>query len=213
MAAGLHLLGSTGAAAVSVRGVCRCAQLTERYFYESFAGRRELVVAVLDQVVGEARDVLRAVAASGPASREALMAESVAAVTDFVLADPRRGRVMFVETLADPDLARRNAELADETSAVIADVMRLGGVAPADDADSAQLRVQALAILGAATLLYQTLLDGRLVLGRDAFVAHVSHVLARLADDRHDPEAVSRSAPGAVIGTAGRSGGTARTRR
>ena len=34
---GLDLLGSRGSAAVSVRSVCRTAQLTDRYFYESFA--------------------------------------------------------------------------------------------------------------------------------------------------------------------------------
>ena len=41
-------MGTEGAAAATMRATCREAALTERYFYESFANRDELLVAVLD---------------------------------------------------------------------------------------------------------------------------------------------------------------------
>ncbi|MFI7664736.1 TetR family transcriptional regulator [Nocardia sp. NPDC049526] len=47
--AGADLLGQVGAAGTSMRGVCRRAALSERYFYESFAGLDELMIAVLDE--------------------------------------------------------------------------------------------------------------------------------------------------------------------
>jgi AcrR family transcriptional regulator len=53
VAAGLEVFGTTGYAAASVRQICREAGLTERYFYESFQGREELLRAVYDQLIEE----------------------------------------------------------------------------------------------------------------------------------------------------------------
>ena len=51
---GLELLGTPGST-LSVRAACRSAQLTERYFYESFPDRDALVLAVYQQVADEVR--------------------------------------------------------------------------------------------------------------------------------------------------------------
>ena len=55
---GLDLLGGEATGAVSVRAACRGAQLTERYFYESFEDRDALVLAVYEEVADEARSAL-----------------------------------------------------------------------------------------------------------------------------------------------------------
>ena len=44
--AGTELLGTEGAAGVTVRAACRATKLSERYFYESFDGRDALLRAV-----------------------------------------------------------------------------------------------------------------------------------------------------------------------
>jgi AcrR family transcriptional regulator len=41
--AALDLIGEAGAAAVTMRAVCRRAGLTDRYFYESFSDRDDLL--------------------------------------------------------------------------------------------------------------------------------------------------------------------------
>lgn len=46
---GRSLLGDGGAVAVTMRAVVRAAQLSPRYFYESFASREELLFAVHDR--------------------------------------------------------------------------------------------------------------------------------------------------------------------
>ncbi|MFF3288708.1 TetR family transcriptional regulator [Streptomyces sp. NPDC003023] len=51
--AGLEVFGTVGYAAASVRQLCREAGLTERYFYESFQGREELLRAVYDRLIEE----------------------------------------------------------------------------------------------------------------------------------------------------------------
>ncbi|MCW2985532.1 MAG: transcriptional regulator, TetR family, partial [Conexibacter sp.] len=48
--AGVELLGTEGAAGVTVRAACRATKLSERYFYESFDGRDALLRAVHAQV-------------------------------------------------------------------------------------------------------------------------------------------------------------------
>lgn len=51
--AGLDLLGAGDVGAVTVRGVCRRAGLTARYFYESFESVDQLVGVMYDEVIEE----------------------------------------------------------------------------------------------------------------------------------------------------------------
>src|SRR5882757_3307045 len=122
--AGLELMGTTGARTVSMRGVCRQAGLTERYFYESFGQVDELLGEVLDLVVLQARDTLLAALHTAPEELGPLIRHGVRAFTDFVLADRRRGRVMFAESRATPALAARGAELIAEFTGPIAAALR-----------------------------------------------------------------------------------------
>jgi len=49
MQAGLEVFGSSGYRQATVRGMCRQAQLTDRYFYESFGSLEKLLVAVYER--------------------------------------------------------------------------------------------------------------------------------------------------------------------
>jgi AcrR family transcriptional regulator len=64
--AGLELLGRDGWSATTVRAVCAEAGLTERYFYESFANRDELLVAIFDRVAAEAATAVPAAVEAAP---------------------------------------------------------------------------------------------------------------------------------------------------
>src|ERR1700690_3386694 len=48
--AGLEMFGTAGWRQSTVRGICAAAGLSERYFYESFASRDELLLAVYDDL-------------------------------------------------------------------------------------------------------------------------------------------------------------------
>src|SRR5688572_6780726 len=70
LAAGLELLGTEGHGGTTVRGVCREAGLTPRYFYESFEDLDALLLAVFDRIVAEASaTVLEAIAAAPAEAR------------------------------------------------------------------------------------------------------------------------------------------------
>lgn len=100
MDAGLDLFGAQGYTATGVKDVCREAGVTDRYFYESFADRRELFLAVFDARVDELFEmVAAAVGAAGPEPRDQLRA-AIATFLEQVTEDPRTPRVVFSEPAA-----------------------------------------------------------------------------------------------------------------
>jgi AcrR family transcriptional regulator len=187
--AGLELMGTAGAHAVSMRGVCRQAGLTERYFYESFGHVDELLIEILDLVVLQARDTLLAATRTAPEQRGPLIRHGVRAFTDFLLADRRRGRVMFTESQATPALAARGAELIAEFTGPIAAVLRPRGRPEGPETETAlsesDVQLNALAIFGALAFLYQRWLGPdtaeKPALTEERFIEYVAQVIEQLA--------------------------------
>jgi AcrR family transcriptional regulator len=108
--AALELLGTEGWQATTVRAICAEARLTPRYFYESFADRDELLVALFDQLVGEAAaHVLGAVEGAERDARAKARA-AIGAFVELVTDDPRKARVLFIEAVGSERLALRRFE-------------------------------------------------------------------------------------------------------
>lgn len=111
--AGLEVFGTEGFRAATVGRVCREAGLTNRYFYEHFADREAALRAVYDDLVEDAFHRLStAVNDPPPASclEDRVMA-ALDAYLDFCLSDPRRPRVISVESVgvsADMEERRRS---------------------------------------------------------------------------------------------------------
>ena len=180
VAAGFAIMGTEGAAAVTMRRVCREAKLTERYFYESFSRREDLLVAVLEFTAGEAREVLVSALRRAPADTARMVRDAVGDFTAFVTDDPRRGRVLFVESLAAPELSSRGAHLVGEFTATIAAALRSPALA-GDTADDRDVELNSQAVFGALAYLFQGWLEGRLAIDRERFVDHVVQVIEQLA--------------------------------
>jgi AcrR family transcriptional regulator len=187
---GLDLLGGEGSAAVTVRSVCRHARLTDRYFYESFADRDELLLAVFDQVAAEARDALvAATTGAGDGSTaaghgagpygDAELAERVArrAVERFLAVlvdDPRKGRVLLLEPLTDATLSRRAVEVLPLFASLVR--AQLGAATTALEAD-----MTATALIGALANLFGRWLQGDLRASRQEIADFGVHLLTTLA--------------------------------
>jgi AcrR family transcriptional regulator len=175
--AGLDLLGNEGLPAVSVRAVCRHAKLTERYFYESFADRDELVLAVYEDVGARARQAL---VDAIPDSTGDPVARAEAAVTAFVelmLDDPRKGRVLLLAPTTDPTLSARGVALLP----AFAELVREQLPTRTDELDR---QMTAIGLVGALANLFIAYLNGTLRAGRDELVAHCVRLLSR-ADSPH----------------------------
>ncbi|MCU1686508.1 MAG: TetR family transcriptional regulator [Amycolatopsis sp.] len=161
--AGLDLLGTTGSAAVSVRAVCRHAKLTERYFYESFADREQLVLAVYEHVGAQAHQALLDAVREAPEPA----ARAEAAVTAFVelmVDDPRKGSVLLLAPLTDPALSQRGVELLPAFAALVREQLSSG-----DDVDR---MLTAVGLVGALGNVFIAYLNGSLDVSRERLVAH-----------------------------------------
>lgn len=174
------LMGTVGVAEISMRGVCREAGLTERYFYESFSNLDELLLTALETVVLGARDHILAAVATAPETRPELVRHVVAAFSDHLIEDGRRGRIMFVESLATPTLADRGIALITEFTGPIAATIAADGFATTHP-DDVDLDLNSLAIFGAMAFQYRPFLDGTLTLERARFDEHVAQVIEQIA--------------------------------
>ena len=116
----IGLLAKDGEARTTMTAVCAEAGLTERYFYESFGSRDELLVAALDSVSEElASTALAAIAASSgePADR---VRATIGAVVDLVVAAPDKMHVAVVESNANASMRARRHELLGSFAALVA---------------------------------------------------------------------------------------------
>lgn len=90
--------------------MCKRTGLASRYFYENFADRDELTVAVYDHVIQRiAESTLRAVT-EAPRDERAVVRAGVENIVREVAEDPRLGRLVFSVSQANPHLVSRRLE-------------------------------------------------------------------------------------------------------
>ncbi len=171
--AGYALLGDSGAAQVTVRGVCRAARLTERYFYESFDDREALLVAVHARVADGARAAIEAAVADGPSEPVAHATAAVEAFVKHLEEDPRRGRVLLSEVFADQGLARAGVDMIPTFAVLLAEqIAGIFGALP-EGPDALDGQLTSVALVGALAHLFSAWLEGTLEVSRERLVAHV----------------------------------------
>ncbi|WP_311044720.1 TetR/AcrR family transcriptional regulator [Streptomyces sp. ID38640] len=145
--AGLKLFTTRGYMATGVKDLCREAGLTDRYFYESFANREVLLLAVFDTVTEQLLDRIAQAAASAPQTSPERERATVEAFVRELAADPRKARLIFIEVHGVNDVVRQHARVGflrfvDLVAAVIRDIL------PPDTPET-QLRMTALSVIGA----------------------------------------------------------------
>lgn len=173
--AGLDLLGTEGWQATTVRGVCRRARLTPRYFYESFDDLDALVVAVFDRVADELTAAAVAAYAAAPDDLEAKSEATVGAFVDVLTEDPRRGRVAFVEALGNEALGRRRLDRMHDIAQLVVTTARGFAGVPGDRDPIA--RIAAAMLVGGLAEIVIARIDGRFEdVSRDDLVADVAHL-------------------------------------
>lgn len=102
--AGLTVIGTQGYQAATVRAICAEAGLTERYFYESFANREALLVAVYEHCIEFLTlSILEAIKDVEPPEPASMSQAGLQAFFGTLKQDPRVGRVLFIEVLGVSD--------------------------------------------------------------------------------------------------------------
>lgn len=179
--AALDCLHAEGLSGASVRSVCLRARLTPRYFYESFAGLDELLVAVVDAVAGEVADRALAALAGAPGRLPAQVRAAIDAGYGVVADDPRKATALLVAAAGHGPLRdRRHAIVLRYADIAVTHLRRVG--VTATDAQAA--RARALFLMGGAAELIEAVLSGSLRMSRRRVVDQLSALwLAALAAD------------------------------
>lgn len=168
--AGIELVGTGGVPALTMRAACRQAQLSQKFFYESFIDTDDLLREVYRTTFQRARAVIDAAGAQAPDPVSKTRA-GVDAAAQLVTDDPRVCRILLVEPVAD---LRLRHFVRDTISAMIGAVVAQSG-SPADD--SPGIKMHYATVFGAIISLFLEWTEGNLGDDRAAFVDHVTTVL------------------------------------
>jgi AcrR family transcriptional regulator len=154
--AGLELFATQGYAGTRIEELCARARVSTRSFYEEFASREALVIALHDAV--NARALEGVVAALAPVAPDDLLARARAATRaylDVMTADRRWARIALVESVGVSPAAEAHRRAAiDRFVAVIEiEARRLAGAGVLPDRD---FHLTAVALAGALNGLVNT---------------------------------------------------------
>ncbi|WP_040859152.1 TetR/AcrR family transcriptional regulator [Nocardia niigatensis] len=173
LAAARELWGEAGLSAVTVRGVCKQAGLIDRYFYEHFPGRDELLAAIADQLREELLTVLVQSGLTAEGSAEDKLRAALRAFLEAVAQDRHIHRIMTSDFSAVPVLAQRRRDILGTIADLV--VHNVPAALPGDyDPDA--LRRAALFITGGVNQLIEDWLDHSIDLTADQLAAHCAHM-------------------------------------
>ena len=176
--AALEKFSAQSFTATTVRDVCREAGLTERYFYESFASKDALLGALAWQIIGDfLADAAPSVALAGT-DLDATIEGAMRAVVMSLTTDPRRARILFVETVGlspDAETARRKA-----IGSLVRVILDAGAQAYGEWArESLEMELIARAVIGAMSELMVSYSRGELPLDQESMVVNLTRILLR----------------------------------
>lgn len=164
IAAGIALLGAADGSPVTVRGACKSAGLTERYFYESFADRDQYVRQVYEEVGRRAHSALTSAMEpdGGPDQRAAA---AVDAFVGLMVDRPEMGRVLLLAPIAEPALSGIGMALLPAFITLVLEQLT-------EVPDPMERQLLATGVVGALTALFIGYLEGTLVVDRERLVEH-----------------------------------------
>ena len=127
--AGVELFGTRGYANTPVKAICEEAGLTERYFYEAFDDREDLLDEIFSMVLTDCRKAtLEAIRSAGD-DLESSMRAGLSAFAHELTRDPRRARIQEIEVVGvSPELEKKRRDSIHAFAGIVADRTReLGG--------------------------------------------------------------------------------------
>lgn len=124
MRATVKLVAAHGESAATMTKICAEAGLTERYYYESFAKRDEVLVAALNLAATEIADAALLAISRTDGDEDnggQRVRAGVAAVIDLAVADPTPVRMVLLESAGNAALRARRHELMSWFADLVAD--------------------------------------------------------------------------------------------
>ncbi|AMU72326.1 Putative transcriptional regulator, TetR family [Mycobacteroides abscessus subsp. abscessus] len=168
-----------GWAAVTMRGVCARTSLNDRYFYEDFADREDLLAAVWDGVRDELIAQISAIVAEDP-DRPPLdtLRKTITLVVERVSGDPGWADIIFVRHVGSAVLEQRRIDLLHQATAVL-----IAAAEPylVKNIDRTGFRMDTLVGIGGFSELVNAWRSGLLDVSADELIEHSTRIGATLA--------------------------------
>ena len=135
----------SGWAAVTMRGVCARTGLNDRYFYEDFKTRDELLVAAWDGVRNDMLGEVSLFDARADRPPIETITAAITIVVDGIARDPGRAHILLAQHVGSSPLQDRRAVALQEATQLVVDASR-----PhlRQDADEMALRMDTLIAVG-----------------------------------------------------------------
>lgn len=178
VAAGSNIWAEQGWTAVTMRGVCARAELTERYFYENFTDRDALLVAVWDQ--GRDHLVALVLEAFTTAEDQDLIAQlraAIAAIVEYLQGEPGHARIILGDNAGSAAVEQRRRETLQTFTDLLIDYA--GPLLPADT-DETELRMSTMIGVGGFAELVTAWNAGTITADADRIIDHVTDVASSL---------------------------------
>ena len=135
--AGLEAFGTLGYVRSTIKGICQLAGLTERYFYESYQSKEDLLCAVYRRLTSELEsDALAIIETPGISTRD-IAFNALKMFYMHFYNDPRRARIQLFEVLGVSPRIDVEYQSAMRT---LADWIVLAGAAAFPDIDREWMR-------------------------------------------------------------------------
>jgi AcrR family transcriptional regulator len=169
----LEVLASDGLAAISIRRVCKQANLSPRYFYESFTNVDQLLDSVIERVTADAMDRVAAVAGSrsSTTSLTGLARQGVEVMVAVYADDPGPLQILRV---GDAATKARRDNVAEQTLVQMRGYLN---AAVGEGADATLIDVAAHLLFSGWLGTLSAYTDGELDISRDELVDRLAHLL------------------------------------
>ncbi|MBJ7458038.1 MAG: TetR/AcrR family transcriptional regulator [Thermoleophilaceae bacterium] len=180
MEAGLEVYARDGYANAKVKQICLQAGLTERYFYQSFDDKEDLLIALVDSIFDDALEATSPALENLARPLDEVVREALGDFLESLIGDPRRARVMLLESVGVSTRTelRRRAQFSR-----FRDLLRdvgvsvLGERAPSfDDAD-----MTARALVGVTVELLVSFLLGEINVDRERLTDYLVQIYTTAA--------------------------------
>jgi AcrR family transcriptional regulator len=188
--AALEEVGERGMAGTTMTAVCARAGLTERYFYESFADRDEMLRAVLDACLLEMDEAMFRALGAAPADLLERTRAAAGAMIGVLTDDPRKA-ALYAEAAGSEALKERRSEAISVHAAILAGQIReLRNVF--EPAHAETLRLATTVIIAGVAEAILSWLDGSLEMPREVFVEECARLAVAAADAVRDTTVTDR---------------------
>jgi len=174
----LSIIGEHGVAAVTVDLICSEAQLGKRYFYESFADRDTLLVALADDLHADLQAAMEA-GLPDTSDRRRRAEGVVRSLLEVLARDARRAR-LYAESAGHPALAPLRARATEESTLFVCSVVFPPPLLPGETETTKYLACRLL--VSGATDVVVAWLSGEIRASREEIVQAIARTGAATAE-------------------------------